>query len=115
MSGSFKNRGGLDKRFAVLMTSTALREKFLDDWYNIHPESYDKLYELNTERRPGGTKSRKPVKGITLIAQLSDEWPQIFNKIWNRKPYKDLNKTIKAYDGPIQGWDPSTPGAIRVA
>ena len=46
MSGSFKNRGGLDKRFAVLMTSTALKEKFLDDWYNIHPESYDKLYEL---------------------------------------------------------------------
>lgn len=110
MSGSFKNRGGLDKRFAVLMTSTALREKFLDDWYEIHPESYDGLYENSAE-----VKSGKPVKGITLIAQLSDNWPLIFSRIWNRKPYKDLNKTIKAYDGPIQGWDPSTPGAIRVA
>lgn len=106
----FKNRVGVDKRIPVLMASTMLRDLFLDKWYELDQESYNFIYDNMAEVKAG-----KSVKGITLIAQLSDNFPRTFNKVWNRKPFKDLDKTIKAYDGPLKGYDPSMPGAVRVA
>ena len=41
----FKNRVGVDKRIPVLMSSTMLRDLFLDKWYELDHESYNFIYD----------------------------------------------------------------------
>jgi len=94
----------------MLSSSPELKNIFLDKWFEVDPESYNYIYYNSAEIKAG-----KKVKGITIIAGLSDNFPRIFSKVWNRKPFKDLNKSLLAYDGPIGGYHASMPGAIRIA
>ena len=88
---AFKDKMGVDKRVKFMMAAPPVQKLYLDTWYETDQLSYDQFYG----QAKLGNKLKTP-KGLDMISSLCSNNPHLFHKIWNRKPFKELNSQVKA-------------------